>query len=119
MWVNDLESMKAFYCKHFECTAGPLYRNERKGFASCFLYWPQGCMLELMHIQHLNEAAAHPATGWAHIAIATGSKAEVDRLCARLATEGFAILDAPRTTGEGFYECVVADPEGNRVEITV
>ena len=24
----------------------------------------------------------------------------------------------PRRTGDGYYECVVRDPEGNRVEIT-
>jgi lactoylglutathione lyase len=118
IWVNDLEAMKTFYCRYFDCTAGPLYCNEAKGFKSYFLNWPQGCTLELMHIPHLNEAAAYPAAGWAHIAIATGNKTEVDNLSARLANDGFSILDGPRTTGDGFYECVVTDPEGNRVEIT-
>lgn len=33
--------------------------------------------------------------------------------------DGLAILSEPRTTGDGFYECAVADPEGNCVEITV
>jgi lactoylglutathione lyase len=27
-------------------------------------------------------------------------------------------LDGPRRTGDGYYECVVRDPEGNRVEVT-
>jgi lactoylglutathione lyase len=25
---------------------------------------------------------------------------------------------APRTTGDGYYESVILDPDGNRVEIT-
>ena len=29
------------------------------------------------------------------------------------------ILSLPRTTGDGYYECAIADPEGNYVEITV
>ena len=31
--------------------------------------------------------------------------------------EGVAVIDGPRRTGDGYYECVVRDPEGNRVEI--
>ena len=27
------------------------------------------------------------------------------------------MIDGPRRTGDGYYECVVRDPEGNRVEI--
>jgi lactoylglutathione lyase len=30
-----------------------------------------------------------------------------------------APVDAPRTTGDGYYEAVVLDPDGNRVELTV
>jgi lactoylglutathione lyase len=41
----------------------------------------------------------------------------VDALAARLKSDGFPILDGPRRTGDGYYECVVCDPEGNRVEI--
>ena len=26
-------------------------------------------------------------------------------------------MDAPRTTGDGYYESIVADPEGNRILI--
>jgi lactoylglutathione lyase len=27
------------------------------------------------------------------------------------------VLDGPRRTGDGYYESVVLDPDGNRVEI--
>ena len=33
-------------------------------------------------------------------------------------SEGIAVLDGPRRTGDGYYESVVLDPEGNRIEIT-
>ncbi len=41
----------------------------------------------------------------------------MDALAARLAGEGVAVIDGPRRTGDGYYECVVCDPEGNRVEV--
>jgi lactoylglutathione lyase len=33
--------------------------------------------------------------------------------------DGYAVLDGPRRTGDGYYESVVLDPDGNRVEVTV
>jgi lactoylglutathione lyase len=32
---------------------------------------------------------------------------------------GIQVIGEPRTTGDGYYESVVLDPEGNRVEITI
>jgi predicted enzyme related to lactoylglutathione lyase len=32
---------------------------------------------------------------------------------------GHEIIGDPRRTGDGYYESVVLDPEGNRIEITV
>jgi lactoylglutathione lyase len=49
-----------------------------------------------------------------HIALWT---TDLER-CKRLRDDGFAILDGPRSTGDGYYESVVLDPDGNRVEIT-
>ena len=45
--------------------------------------------------------------------------AQVRDLTERLRQDGYAVLGEPRTTGDGYYESVVADPEGNRVEITI
>jgi len=42
----------------------------------------------------------------------------VDELTARLQSDGVTVLDGPRRTGDGYYESVVLDPEGNRIEIT-
>ena len=40
-------------------------------------------------------------------------------LTARLRADDYRVLDGPRTTGDGYYESVVLDPDGNRIEITV
>ena len=59
------------------------------------------------------------ALGFAHVSLSVGSKAGVDAITDLLRGDGYKILDGPRTTGDGFYESTVADPEGNLVEITV
>lgn len=56
--------------------------------------------------------------GLAHFAISVECKENVDDMAQRLRKDGYTILSAPRTTGDGYYECAVADPEGNYVEIT-
>ncbi len=56
--------------------------------------------------------------GLTHLAISVGSEQMVDRLTQRLREDGFPILDGPRLTGDGYYESVVLDPDGNRIEIT-
>jgi len=47
-----------------------------------------------------------------------GSDEGVDELTGRLHRDGYTVLDGPRRTGDGYYESVVADPDGNRVELT-
>ena len=56
--------------------------------------------------------------GLTHLAFGLGSREEVDVLTERLRRDGFAVVDGPRRTGDGCYESVVLDPDGNRVEIT-
>jgi lactoylglutathione lyase len=53
------------------------------------------------------------------VAISVGSRDHVDELTARLRQDGYPVLDGPRRTGDGYYESVVLDPDGNRVEIAV
>ncbi|MCT4796387.1 glyoxalase/bleomycin resistance/extradiol dioxygenase family protein, partial [Exiguobacterium alkaliphilum] len=43
----------------------------------------------------------------------------VDVMTRRLVDDGYERLDGPRTTGDGYYESVVLDPEQNRIELTV
>ena len=76
-----------------------------------------GARLEIMTRADVNTAPSGEQLGFAHVAIAVGADSAVDDLAARMRADGFGILSGPRRTGDGYYECVVLDPEGNRVEI--
>jgi lactoylglutathione lyase len=117
LWVRDLECVTAFYEAYFGARIGDLYENPRKGFASRFLEFDGGARLEVMRRTDMIEPGADHQLGWAHLAIRVGDEAAVDALAGRLAAAGFPPVDGPRRTGDGYYECVVRDPEGNRVEI--
>ena len=55
--------------------------------------------------------------GYAHLSFSVGSKECVNRLTQKMSEDGIQIAGQPRTTGDGYYESVVLDPEGNRVEV--
>ena len=120
LWASDLEQLRAFYETYFGAAAGPKYTNAAKGFESYFLTFPSGgARLELM--RKSGQPARPPGAehaGWAHLAFAVGSEELVDALTERLRAGGYEVIDGPRRTGDGYYECVVRDPEGNRVEVT-
>jgi lactoylglutathione lyase len=117
LWVRDLDAVAAFYAKFFAARIGALYQNPRKGFESRFLEFGSGARLEVMKRAGVEPRGTAELLGLAHLAIAVGDAAAVDALAARLRAEGFQIDSGPRRTGDGYYECVVRDPEGNRVEI--
>lgn len=122
IWTKDFQALKDFYCTWFQAEAGPKYANEVKGFESYFLTFPSGARLELMRSAVKVEQSPEPmvaSTGYAHIAFSAGSEIRVDALTEQLREAGHTILDGPRRTGDGYYESVVLDPDGNRVEITV
>lgn len=56
--------------------------------------------------------------GLAHFAISVGSKEMVNALTGKLRADNVIIESEPRTTGDGYYESVVLDTEGNLIEIT-
>jgi lactoylglutathione lyase len=119
VWTRDVEGLAAFYVRWFGAHAGPPYRSATRPFDSCFLTFASGARLELMRLPDLAPAdGGPPRVGLAHLAIAVGSPAEVDRLTAALAAAGHRVEGAPRTTGDGYYESVALDPDGNRIEIT-
>jgi len=120
IWTDDLERLRAFYEQYFGGVAGERYENHSTGFRSYFLEL-DGSRLELMQMPGVAERAPgeHQRLGWAHIAFALGSEQAVDELTDRLRADGRTILDGPRRTGDGYYESVVRDPDGNSVELTV
>jgi lactoylglutathione lyase len=122
MWVKDLERQKAFFVKYFNVIAGQKYVNPRKQFESYFLSFGEGCRLEIMQRPDILEKDTDNLNefyGLAHFAISLGTKEKVDSLTQQFQKDGFTIVDGPRTTGDGYYESVILDPEGNRIEITV
>lgn len=117
MWVADIERVAAFHARYFHAQVGERYRNPRTGFTSRFLTFSGGARLELMTRADVSERARHEQLGLAHLALTVGDEATVDALAARLRADGVTPDSGPRRTGDGYYECVVRDPEGNRVEI--
>ena len=122
IWVKDLEKMKFFYQKYFNAQSNELYTNSSKNFRSYFLSFESGCRLELMYKpeipDNLNDLEKQ-YTGLIHFAVSVGNKEKVDILTEQLRADNCQIIGEPRTTGDGYYESVVLDPEGNRIEITV
>jgi lactoylglutathione lyase len=119
VWTTDLERLRAFYERYFGARAGAHYRSAtRAGFASYFLEFSDGgCRLELMSGPGLAATAGAPAVGYAHIALTIGSRADVEALTERMRRDGIRVVSAPRQTGDGYFESVVEDPDGNLVEI--
>lgn len=121
LWTHDLERCKRFYVSYFGATAGNGYVNPAKGFQSCFLSFTDGARIEVMTTTTLTPVLVDPGAqrmGLTHLALSLGSETLVDELTRRLKDDGYPVLDGPRRTGDGYYESVVLDPDGNRIEIT-
>lgn len=120
LWTNDLEAMKDFYETHFKMSSNEKYVNEVKGFSSYFLTFESGTRIELMHRvdikEHLGERGQ--ISGLAHMAFSLGSVAAVLELTEKSRELGLKIIGEPRTTGDGYFESVIEDPEGNWIELT-
>ncbi|TXJ39686.1 VOC family protein [Brachyspira pilosicoli] len=121
IWAKDIEKMKEFYIKYFNCKCGDKYVNTKKGFESYFLEFEDNrCRLEIMKRNDINDLDKNKEYYvFAHIAISVGSKDKVDSLTNLFEKDGIKILSYPRVTGDGYYESVVFDIENNRVEITI
>lgn len=120
LWVTDLERMKRFYEKYFAAKSNEKYINPTKNFSSYFLSFDDGSRLELMHrpdIAANENDYQHQKTGIIHLAFSVGGKENVDALTEMLRNDGYNIVGEPRTSGDGYYESVVLDPESNIVEI--
>lgn len=119
IWVDDIESIRQFYMKYFSVTCGDKYVNTRRNYTSYFLSFGEGkTRIELMHIPDMQDPTGRGLMkGLAHFAISVDGKDAVDILTEKLRKDGYTIAGEPRTSGDGYYESVVLDPEGNYVEI--
>lgn len=105
VWTGDPERLSRFYSRFFGAQAGAPYRSRSRPFESVFLDFASGTRLELMRLPALlPHAGPDPRIGLAHLAIAVGGRAEVDRLTAELEAAGHPVVGRPRTTGDGYYE---------------
>lgn len=120
LWTKDLEGLRHFYEKYFGAVSNDKYTNPKKQLQTYFLTFGDGARLELMQRPEVHSPDdSEFLLGYAHLAFATGSKENVDALTRQLAEDGYEVCDGPRTTGDGYYESVVLDPEGNHIELTV
>ena len=120
LYVKDLERMKDFYVTYFKGTANELYHNPKTGLMTYFIQFDNDVRLELMVRPDVHESSNRLfQEGWTHMAISVGSKVEVDQLTQTLIEAGCQHISGPRTTGDGYYESLVLDLEGNPLEITL
>lgn len=120
IWVKDLEIMKGFYIKYFNMKCNEKYINDKNSFSSYFLSFDGGTRIELMYRPDISDQMENKGrtNGLTHIAISVGNKEKVDQLTGLIRNKGYKIIGEPRTTGDGYYESVIADPEGNHIELT-
>ena len=119
LWVKNLEKTKRFYEYYFGAVASELYHNPKKELQTYFLTFKGETRLELMETVDKKETLTTNTLGFTHLAFSVGSKENVDEKTHQLIKDGYMCTDGPRTTGDGYYESVIADPEGNTIEITI
>lgn len=117
LWTFRLEELKEFYTRYFGGTSNDKYINPKKGFASYFIHFDDGAALELMSRTDIqNVPVEENRQGLTHFAFSFPSREEVMRLTERLRADGYTVAGEPRTSGDGYFESVVLDPDGNRIE---
>ncbi|MCX7710435.1 MAG: VOC family protein [Clostridia bacterium] len=120
LFSKNIEKTKEFYEKYFNGKAGEKYIAKDEEFESYFISFESGARLEIMKMPSVVDIdPAYDYTGYSHLAVSVGSKENVDQLTARIKEDGYKVVRGPRNTGDGYYESLVLDPEGNRVEITI
>ena len=121
IWTGQLEALRDFYTDYFGAAPNEKYTSDkgaRGRFESYFLSFDSGARLELMRLPAIPEgdnADGRESTGLTHLAFGVKTREELDALVARLRKDGHPIAGEPRTTGDGYYEACVLDPDGNRV----
>lgn len=118
LWTNDLEAQIDFWQTYFSGLANEKYISlNNLGFESYFIHLSEGATIELMTKPNLlDNTSSNNTIGWAHIAISVGSKSRVDEIAAIAECNGI-LNSRSRLTGDGYYEAIITDPDGNLVEI--
>ena len=118
IWTNNLEELRDFYCTFFDGKSNEKYFNPVRKFESYFITFSSGTRLELMRLPDLvTKENANTLVGLAHMAFKVKGNDEVDRLTKYFREQGITIAGEPRLTGDGYYESVILDPDGNIIEL--
>ncbi|UTJ44687.1 VOC family protein [Klebsiella grimontii] len=118
LWTRQLEQQARFWVSFFDGEINEKYCSQTNpGFESFFVKIGDDIAIELMTKPGLVALTAdNNHTGWVHLAISVGGAENVDRLAKRADAQGI-LVSPPRTTGDGYYEAVIKDPDGNLIEI--
>lgn len=118
LWTTELEAQARFWADFFCGTLNEKYISKNNpGFESYFVRIGEDIAIELMTKPGLRSLRPdNQTTGWVHLAIAVGSAKKVDALAKKARAQGI-LVSPPRTTGDGYYEAVIKDPDGNFIEI--
>lgn len=119
LFVKNLEETRTFYETYFAGVSGEKYHNQTTGFESYFIHFTDGARLEIATRPEVTGEHELFQIGFIHLAFSLGSKEAVDTRTETLRGAGYQVLSGPRTTGDGYYESVVLDPEGNQLELTI
>lgn len=118
LWTRQLEQQARFWVSFFDGEINEKYCSQTNpGFESFFVKIGDNIAIELMTKPGLVALTAdNNHTGWVHLAISVGGTENVDRLAKRADAQGI-LVSPPQTTGDGYYEAVIKDPDGNLIEI--
>lgn len=118
LWTTELEAQARFWTGFFGGMLNEKYISKNNpGFESYFVRIGDDIAIELMTKPALRALRPdNQTTGWVHLAIAVGSAKKVDALAKKARALGI-LVSPPRTTGDGYYEAVIKDPDGNFIEI--
>lgn len=118
LWTQDLEQQARFWVEFFGGDINEKYCSKTNhGFESYFVTINNTIAVELMTKPGLTRVTSdNNGTGWVHLAISLGSQQAVDAMARRAEAQGI-LVSTPRTTGDGYYEAVISDPDGNLIEI--
>ncbi len=120
LWTQDVERLACFWAETFGADIGERYESARRpGFVSRFLSLSDGPTIEIMQGPWIDAPGeTEERAGYAHLALSLGSRDAVDAMAADAAQRGI-LVSPPRMTGDGYYEAVLKDPDGNIIEIMI
>jgi HAD superfamily hydrolase (TIGR01509 family) len=118
LMVNNLYTMQLFYTRALGFRKSYYYESRNTPGLTVVFLVHDTVSLELLHYSGKAETKTGKRTGGKnhnHLALWVP---DVDKQAARLQRLGVTVVRGPRTTGDGYRELEIADPEGNIIEFS-